>query len=337
MPVTIRDVAKRLHLSITTVSRALDGYDDVASETQKEVIRTAHEMGYIPNRAARQLRRRKAETIGFIMPASAKRIAEPFFMEFIAGLGDELTMRGYDFLVANATTHVDERELYQRWVGGNKVDGLIVTRLNVQDWRVQYLIEQNVPFATLERSNGRAIYPCVQVDGEHAYFELLRHLVDNGYHHIAFIGGPVELVNHQNRLGWIRKAAGELDLLIDPAFIISADLTSMGGYQAAKELLDITPRPDAILCIDDETAFGALHAAHEKGLSIGSEIGIVGFDGTLESQHTEPPLTTLDIPLYNMACRLVRMLLKTLAGHTQEADVDKIIPELHIRGSTHRS
>jgi LacI family transcriptional regulator len=336
MPVTIREVARRLNLSITTVSRALDGYDDVAQDTRKQVIQAAREMGYTPNRAARQLRRKKADTIGFILPASARCIAEPFFMEFIAGLGDELTLQGYDFLVANASTEENERDLYQRWVGSNKVDGLIVTRLSVEDWRVQYLSEHKIPFATLERSNDPASYPSIQVDGELAYFELLGHLVNNGFHHIAFIGGPAHLVNHKNRLSWIRKAARKLDLVIDPALMISADLTSMGGYQVAKELLEITPPPDAILCIDDETAFGVLHAAHEKGLSIGSEIGIAGFDGTLESQHTEPPLTTLDIPLYNIACELVRMVLKSLTEHGHDASIIKIIPELYIRGSTHQ-
>ena len=335
MPITIREVAKRLNLSITTVSRALDGYDDVAKETQQQVIRTAREMGYTPNRAARQLRRKKADTIGIILPASAQRIAEPFFMEFIAGLGDELTLQGYDLLVANATTDENEKDLYQRWVGSNKVDGLILNRICLQDWRIQFLSERKVPFATLERSNDKAKYPSIQVDGEQSYLELLAHLVDNGFHHFAYIGGPAQLVSQRNRLNWIRKATKKLELEIDPALVVSADLTSMGGYRAAKEMLEFATPPDAILCIDDETAFGVLHAVHEKGLTIGSEIGIAGFDGTLESQHTEPPLTTLDIPVYDIARELVCMVLKLLAGHASNENIVKIIPELQVRGSTH--
>ena len=97
---TIRDVAKKLNLSITTVSRALDGYDDVAEETRQLVIHTARKLGYTPNRAARQLRRQKAETVGYILPAGAQHFAEPFFTEFIAGLGNELAPRNYDLLVS---------------------------------------------------------------------------------------------------------------------------------------------------------------------------------------------------------------------------------------------
>jgi len=336
MPVTIHDVAKRLNLSITTVSRALDGYDDVAKKTQQQVIRTAREMGYTPNRAARQLRRKKSDTIGFILPASAQRISEPFFMEFIAGMGDELTLQGFDLLVANATTEENEKDLYQRWVGSNKVDGLIINRVYANDWRIQFLKEHNIPFASLERSNDSAQYPSIQVEGGYSYFDLLTHLVENHFQKIAFIGGPTRLVNHKNRLSWIKKAAKLHRLEIDPGLVVNSDLTSMGGYQAAKTLLESATPPDAILCIDDETAFGVLHAAHEKGLSIGSEIAIAGFDGTQESKHTEPPLTTLDIPLYYIARELVLMVLKSLAGDTSTADIVKILPELQIRGSTHQ-
>jgi LacI family transcriptional regulator len=335
MPVTIREVAKRLNLSITTVSRALDGYDDVAKKTQQQVIRTAREMGYTPNRAARQLRRQKADTIGFILPASAQRISEPFFMEFIAGMGDELTLQGYDLLVANATTEDNERDLYQRWVGSNKVDGLIVNRIYAKDWRIQFLSVRKIPFATLERSRDMAHYPSIQVDGEKCYFDLLAHLIENRFQKIAFIGGPGQLVNHKNRLAWVKKAAKKFRLEIDPRLVVNSDMTSMGGYQAAKLLLDKAAPPDAILCIDDETAFGVLHAAHEMGLSIGSEIAIAGFDGTLESRHTEPPLTTLDIPLYQLARELVCMVLKSITGDDLKENIVKVIPELQIRESTH--
>ena len=103
MSVTIRDVAEKLGLSITTVSRALDGYPDVAIATREKVIQTASEMGYVPNRAARQLRRKKSDTIGFILPANNPHFSDPFFSEFIAGIGDEISLNGLDLLVSSAT------------------------------------------------------------------------------------------------------------------------------------------------------------------------------------------------------------------------------------------
>ncbi len=334
MPITIHEVAKRLNLSITTISRALDGYSDVAEDTRQLVIRTAREMGYTPNRAARQLRRKKSETIGFILPAITQRIAKPFFMEFIAGLGDELTVHGYDLLVANATTEQNERDLYQRWVDSRKVDGLILNRVSINDWRIRFLGEQNIPFATLERSSDEVEYPSIQVDGSEGYLQLTSHLREMGFKQLGFIGGPEELVNHANRLAWIKQAADRVGLAFDPAHTLSADLTSTGGYLAAKKTLTSPHPPDAILCIDDETAFGALHAAHEQGLVIGQQVGIAGFDGTPESLHTEPSLTTLDIPVYDIAKELVLMVVKTLAGEALTEPHKKIIPALLVREST---
>src|SRR3990172_185051 len=137
MPVTIHDVAKRLKLSIPTVSRALDGYDDVAEETRERVVRVAREMGYVPSRAARQLRRKRAEAIGFMMPTSKPRFTDPFFSEFIAGLGDEAASRHFDLLISLAPPDDEaERIAYQRWIQSRRVDGIVLARMRLDDWRV---------------------------------------------------------------------------------------------------------------------------------------------------------------------------------------------------------
>ncbi len=329
---TIRDVAKKLNLSITTVSRALDGYDDVAEQTRQSVINTARKLGYTPNRAARQLRRQKAETIGFILPAGAQHFSEPFFTEFIAGLGNELSSRNYDLLVSAVASEDDEREMYQRWANGGKVDGFILNRLRLQDWRVKFLTKQHVPFATLDYS-GEGRYPCIRVDGADGFVELVRHVQNNGFRRFAFIGGPANLVNQAERLDWFCQAIQLNGLVLNENFITTSDLTSTGGYQMAIELLSLPDPPNAIVCINDETAFGVLHAAHRQGLEIGHQLAVAGFDGVQDAKHSEPPLTTLDIPVFDIARQLVDMLLKTITGKAVESPVF-IKPNLLIRPST---
>jgi LacI family transcriptional regulator len=329
---TIRDVAKKLNLSITTVSRALDGYDDVAEETRKLVIDTARKLGYTPNRAARQLRRQKADTVGFILPAGAQHFAEPFFTEFIAGLGNELAPRNYDLLVSAVASEADEREMYRRWAEGGKVDGFILNRLRLRDWRVKFLARQRIPFATLDYS-GEGRYPCIRVDGAEGFIDLVDHIQENGFQKFAFIGGPANLVNQAERLNWFCEAIKFHGLVLNPELITIADLTSTGGYQSAIELLSLPDPPDAILCINDETAFGVLHAAHKHGLEIGRELAVAGFDGVQDARHTEPPLTTLDIPVFDIARQLVDMLLKTIAEEVVDSPVF-IQPKLLIRPST---
>jgi len=323
---TIRDVAKKLNLSITTVSRALDGYDDVAESTRQLVIETARKLGYTPNRAARQLRRQKAETIGYILPAGAQHFAEPFFTEFIAGLGNELASRNYDLLVSAVASEQDEHEMYKRWANGGKVDGFILNRLRIKDWRVKFLTKQHLPFATLDYS-GEGRYPCIRVDGADGFVDLVGHIQKNGFEKFAFVGGPENLVNQAERLEWYRQAVQFHGLVLNEKLITTADLTSAGGFQLAIELLSLPDPPDAILCVNDETAFGVLHAAHQR------QLAVAGFDGVQDAKHSEPPLTTLDIPVFDIARQLVDMLLKTIAGETVISSV-MIKPNLLIRPST---
>ena len=332
---TIRDVAKKLNLSITTVSRALDGYDDVAEKTRHLVIKTAKQMDYVPNRAARQLRLQKAETMGFIIPSTSKRFDEAFFTEFIAGLGEELSNQNFDLLVSNATTDAGEHDLYHRWVNSHKVDGFILNRLHRYDWRVNYLNQEKVPFVALGRSHDGLKYPCIRIEGTDAYLNLVRHIQENGFSRFAFVGGPADLVDHIERLQWFKSALKKCDLEVDRANIVSTDMSSTGGYEATRTLLNGSSPPDAILCANDEIAFGALHAAHEQGLTIGEDLAVVGFDGVQDAKHSEPPLTTLDIPVFDLARQLVDMLLKTIAGDA--VDSPRFVkPKLLIRASTGR-
>lgn len=335
MPPTIRDVAKKLNLSITTVSRALDGYDDVAEKTRHLVIETARKMDYVPNRAARQLRRQKAETMGFIIPSLSKRFDEAFFTEFIAGLGEELSHQNFDLLVSNATTDIGERDLYHRWVNSNKVDGFILNRIHKHDWRVKYLSQEKVPFVALGRSQDDLNYPCIRIEGTDAYLNLVRHIQENGFSRFAFVGGPTDLIDHIERLQWFRSALKKCGLQPDRTNVVSTDMSSTAGYEATRTLLTSSVPPDAIFCVNDEVAFGALHAAHEQDLTIGADIAIVGFDGVQDAKHSEPPLTTLDIPVFDLARQLVDMLLKTLAG--EAVDSPRFVePKLLIRSSTGR-
>ncbi len=334
MPPTIRDVAKKLNISIYTVSRALDGYDDVAEQTRERVIQTANKMGYAPNRAARQLRRQKAETIGFIIPSISKRFNEPFFTEFVSGLGEELSSRNFDLLVSNAKTDDAERQLYHRWVNSRKVDGFILNRIRRHDWRVSFLSQWGIPFVALGKSEDGIEYPYVRIDAADEYLDLVIHVQKNGFSQFAFIGGPTDLVNQIDRLKWFRFATKKCGLEVPRDYIISTNMTSRGGYEATSALLNSRTPPDAILCVNDEAAFGALHAAREHGLTVGTDIAVAGFDGIQDSLHAEPPLTTLDIPVADIARQLAGMLLETLSERPLELTEIVIRPKLLTRAST---
>ncbi len=335
MPITIRDVARKLNLSITTVSRALDGYDDVAEETRQNVIRIAREMGYAPNRAARQLRRQRTDTIGYILPARPPRFNEPFYTEFIAGLGDEATLHNYDLLVSTASPGEEaEIMVYQRWVQGRKVDGLVLNRIRLEDWRVQYLYQSGIPFVSLERSRYGVDHPYIEVDGKTGFKVLIAHLVDRGHQRIAYIGGRSELKIQADRYAGYQEGLTAAGLPTDPALVIGGEMTREGGYEAAQRLFSLSQPPSAIACVNDLMAMGALEAANSRGLTVGRELAIAGFDGIEESAYTHPPLTTVTQPLYDIARRLVKMLAAEIAGQPLEERHVLIQPELVVREST---
>jgi LacI family transcriptional regulator len=280
------------------------------------------------------LRRQKAETVGFILPSISKRFNEPFFTELISGLGEELSSKNFDLLMSNATTDDAERNLYHRWVNSRKVDGFILSRIRKQDWRMKFLSQWGIPFVALGKSQDALKYPCVRIEAAEAYLELVRQTHKNGFSRFAFVGGPNDLMNQIDRLKWFKAALKKCGLEVDRNHIVSTDMSSTGGYEAASKLLSSSPAPDAILAVNDETALGVLHAAHEQGFKVGKDIAIAGFDGIQDALHTEPALTTLDIPVAQIARQLVDMLLENLNEQPSEAREIVVQPKLLLRAST---
>lgn len=335
MPVTIRDIAKKLNLSIGAVSRAMDGYPDISEETRSRVIQTAKEMNYAPNRAARQLRRKKADAIGYVLPSNTPRFADPFFTEFVAGLGDETARHPFDLTISIASPGQEaEKRLYQSWVQGHRVDGFILTHLRLKDWRVEYLSQQGVPFSALESLPDPRNFPRIDVDRHGAIMLLVTYLAQRRFRRIAFIGGPPELQIQASQYNGFRQGLVAVGIPFNADLVTTSDLTSSGGHLATKRLLSIPDPPDAIMCINDETAFGSLHALRDLGVSIGTAVAVTGFDGVALSAHSDPPLTTLDVPVYEIACKLVELLA---AEMEHRASVERriiITPRLLKRAST---
>ncbi len=332
---TIRDVARRLQLSITTVSRALDGYNDVAAATRRRVSRAAAEMGYSPSGAARRLRRRQADAIGYILPAGGERFSDPFFSEFIAGLGDEVTSQGFDLLVSTAQPDSPaEKQLYTRWASSRLVDGVVLNRMRLRDWRVTYLAKSGLPFVAHGRTALRQQFPYIEMDSRGAFAQLVAHLAARGHRRIAYIGAPAGITLQAERSAGYRDGLAAAGIPLDTALVETGDLTRPGGCEAARRLLDLADPPTAILGANDLTAIGAMRAAHERGLRVGTDLAVAGYDGTEDAAHAEPPMTTLKQPTYDTARRLVRMLVAVLRGEPIEERSIIIKPQLIVRAST---
>jgi len=335
LPVTIRDLAEKLKLSITTVSRALDGYADVSEETRKRVILTAEEMGYEPSFAARQLRRKRADTIGYILPTSSPQFSDPFFVNFLTGLCDEAALLHLDLTVTSCPPDSEkEHSQYRRWVQGNRVDGIVINRLRTTDWRITFLLENQIPFVCLGQAENGDSFPSVAVDERNGIARLVAHLVEKGHRRIAFIGASPQLVLQRERFAGYESGLRAASIALMPELISHGDLSEDSGYRVTVELLALPDPPTAILACNDRMALGALRAAQEQGISVGPQLAIAGYDGIKETEYTNPAITTLHQPTYEIARILAGMLGKLIQGQPLENPHQTIQPELVIRPST---
>lgn len=335
MAITIRDLAEKLNLSITTVSRALDGYDDVAEETRKRVVEAARQIGYVPSAAARQLRRKRTDAIGYILPTSSPQFSDPFYVSFLTGLCDEVASNRLDMMVTSCQPNsAEEKQEYNRWVQSHRVDGIVLNRIRVNDWRVAFLAENKIPFVTLGKPDNDNSHPYIWVDERNGVQRLVKHLLDKGHRKVAFVCGPADLLIQQERFAGYQQGLEAAGIALDPELIVEGDLSEHSGYQATVDLLSRQSRPTAILGCNDLMALGAMRAAKEKGVYIGTELAIAGYDGIKETEYTSPPLTTILQPTYEIARSLARLLIQTIEGKPVENGQVVLQPELLIRAST---
>ncbi len=334
MPVTIKDVARRVGKSITTVSRALNDYDDVSPETKALVRRVAAEMGYTPNRTAQRLQKRRSDTIGLVLPTYGPRFSDPFFSEFLAGIGNQTADFGYDLLVSTRAPGDEEMEAYRRKVQGQQVDGLIVVRTRQQDPRVDYLRRIGFPFVAFGRVQGTLDFPFVDVDGEEGMRQLVHHLAELGHRRIAYITPPSNLNFAQDRMTGFQAAMAQHGLPLDPELVVEGELTHRSGYQQTQRLLALADPPTAIVAGNDLMALGAMRAAQEIGLKVGPDIAIAGFDNIPMAEHAHPPLTTVDQPIYTIGRMLSAMLIRLIRQEEVAEQQVLLQPSLVVRQSS---
>jgi len=335
VPVTLKDIARRVGFSVTTVSRALNDYDDVSEETKRLIRQVAQEMGYHPHTIAQSLQRRRTNTIGFVIPATERYLSDPYFLELLAGIGDGAASYDFDLLVSTCRPMDPmERQVYKRMVRGRRVDGLLVARTRREDERIAYLVGEGFPLVAFGRTALNLDFPYLDVDGERGVYEAVGYLVRLGHRRIGFIIPPAYLMFSWHRLTGYEKALRDNGLTFDPSLVVEGNLTEPRGRQRMEELLDLDQPPTAVICGNDLTAFGAMEAVQARGLVVGRDVAVIGFDDIPLAAHFRPPLTTIHQPIYDIGKRICRMLIQLIRGEELEEHHVLLQPELVIREST---
>ncbi len=334
MPVTQQDIANRLGVSVATVSRALAGYDDVAPATRQRVLQAAQETGYRPNLIARMLQKQRTDTFGFIIPTHGPRFSDPFFSELLAGIGNAAAEHDVDLLVSTRPPDTpEERQTYERFVQGRRVDGMLVVRTRKHDARISYLLDQRFPFVAFGRSDLDVDFPHLDVDGEAGMRQVTQHLIELGHRRIGYVSAPLNLMFASHRLKGYRSALAANDIPFDETLMVIGGLTDHSGYEAGRDLLTRDRRPTGIVACNDLMALGTISAAQGLGLTVGHDVSVAGFDDVPLSEHAHPPLTTARQPIYEIGRRICEMLIRLLQEKALAEPHVMLQPQLIVRQS----
>ncbi len=333
----LREFAKHLGLSATTVSRALSGYPEVAESTRKRVMDEAVRLGYRPNVNAVRLVTGRAGAIGVVMG----RNSEFHFAEFMRGMAERLCQDEVDILVspiANNGTD-DEVQLCRRLATSHRVDAIIVTSPKPNDERIRMLHELGMPFLVHGRSETGIPHAWLDIDNEGAVYRSTAHLLDLGHRRIAMINGRYGFTFSLHRDEGYRKALESRGIAFDPDLVRHGDFTDEIGYRLARKLLERDPRPTAFVAGSMMTALGIYRAARSFGLTIGKDISVIAHDDVisfLSADNMVPSLTATRSSMRAAGKRCADLLMDILDGRAA-SDIHELWPvELILRESATR-
>ena len=330
MAVTIEDISKHLGLSKSTVSKALNGYADVSSETRARVINATKELGYHPNRAARSLRLGRTNKIGLLINSPIKFLSD--YINHVMS-GAALAAERFEQNLTLYTKEVVDAEELRRICRARDVDGLLLIFDPVQDAQ-NVLVEEQMPFVVFGRRSAQADVSFVSPDNYFGALMLTKHLIEQGHQRIGFMLRPQLGLTNSDRFDGYQQALAGAEIPFDPALVVETQVGQRDGSPAFLQLLRTSNPPTAVIATNDLMAADAIQSAHDHGLDVPKDIAIAGFDGLKISKQTRPPLTTVQQPLGRMGQRSVEILMQHIADNTLPPIQETMSVELIIRDST---
>jgi len=329
---SIQTLAQDLGLSISTVSRALNGYSDVAAITRERVAQRATELGYKPHPGARSMKSSKSHAVGVILPTDERggQFINALYSSLLGAIADVLDSSGYTLLV---TTHFsqsvhDEVSRYDHLINSRSVDGFVIVRTLLQDPRVQLLHDRRVPFVTYGRSSLNFEHPWVDTDNERAFELATVRQLAHGHQKIGLLNGPGKYTFAKLRRDGYLKALVSGGVAPNPCWILEGDLTESSGYSLAKNLLAQAERPTAIVCANDAMAIGAMACCRQHGLRVGADVAIIGYGNSDASRYCDPPLSTVEHKVAENGRHLGQLLLAQL--NNQKPPFDQYLEPVDI-------
>ena len=325
--VTIKDIARELGISPSTVSRALKDHPDISVATKKAVNELAEKLNYTPNIVALSLRQSKTNTIGVIIP----ELVHFFFSTVISGIEDVAYSAGYNVIITQSNESLQREKIDIKALFNSRVDGMLISlsrETNTFD-HIDSILAKGVPIVFFDRVYENLNSSMVIVDDLSGAKEATQHLIDQGCKRIAHLEGPPNLGITKQRLEGYLDALKENNIEVNKDLIVSCPLgTIEEGKMATEKLLKLSTPPDAIFSTNDPAAMGAMQAIKEAKLNIPKDIAVVGFSNWFFSALLEPPLTSVDQPGFEMGQEAAKLLIRQI--EVKSKDNAEPTPEIKI-------
>lgn len=336
MGVTLNDIARKAGVSVSTVSRILNGKSAqyrIAQETEELVRQTAHKLKYRPNQFAVGLRVSKSHSIGLVLPD----VSNPFFAYITRSIQIAAHACGYSLMVCDTNEDLALEVEHIGLLRSKGVDGMIVLPVGQESSHISELVRDDVPIVLVDRAFGDLPIDSVIVDNYHGAFEAVEHLIRFGHSRIAMIQGlPNTYTNTGRRRGYV-DALIKHGLSVDESLIVGKDFRKENGYIETKLLLQMNDRPTAIFSTSDLITLGALQAISEEGLKIPDDISLVAFDDMDFAPFLTCALTAVAQPKEHMGEIAVKLLVERMRKHEKrEARSIVLTPKLVERDSVRK-
>ncbi|MGA2203960.1 MAG: LacI family DNA-binding transcriptional regulator [Terriglobales bacterium] len=327
----MRQIAERAGVSIGTVSNVINETAIVRPKLRERVIEAIRSMGYQPSALAQGLRRNRTNMLGMVIPD----ITNPFFPGVVRGVEDVAYKRSFRVILCNADNDPSKEASYVRELRSYHIAGLLIIPAAGADiaGHLRAYASASVPVVCIDRVPDGWKGDAVLVANAEGAYLATRHLIQMGHTRLAVITGPLKLTNAAERLKGFTRALNEARIEIGPEFVQEARFDTESGYQAALRLLRMLPRPTAIFACNDLMAFGVLQAARELSLRCPEDLSIAGFDSLEFTKFTDPSLTSVYQPGYQLGATAARLLLQRVDGMRFAAKKVLLPTELQKRNS----
>ncbi|KAB7766060.1 LacI family DNA-binding transcriptional regulator [Xanthomonas maliensis] len=327
--VTIKDVAREARVSVATVSRALNGHDNVAEPVRQQVLDVAKRLRYSPHAAARSLSSRRTQTLGVVLPD----LYGEFFSELIRGIDGAARTAGQHLLVSSYHGDPEVQGRALRAMRG-RVDGLLaLSPYAEQPGFLTDNLPQALPTVLVNTHVPGSAYPVLSIDDHAGAMAMTEHLLSLGHRRIAFIGGPRLNFDARERLRGFRDAMAAFGHAAQ-ASEFAGDFDEASGHRAGVAMLTADALPDAVFAANDMTALGCLYAFAQAGIAVPGQIALAGFDDIPLARFVHPALTTMRVSIARLGEQAMARLLRLIDQPGQDGELRQLLtPELVVRES----